>query len=346
MRAALATRGVGLVTTPGVTIVPPAAVCTSSGTPYQVFTPYWRAWRDAPRRAQAPTPDRLHLRVGVDAGAIPGANELVRGPASPHRVVGGERPARDRLDAWVESDLNDYDDGHDDPAGNRTSRLSADLHFGCLSPLEVAERCSRGAGGAAFVRQLCWRDFHHQVLHHRPEAAWSDWRPRPWPQRDDPDAFDAWRSGRTGVPIVDAGMRQLLAEGWMHNRLRMITASVLTKHLLLPWQDGARHFLAWLVDADVANNALNWQWVAGRGADTRPNRLLSPLRQARRFDPDGRYVRQYVPELAAVDGGAVHEPWRLGPLERSALDYPDPIIDLEEAAGRFRAIADQGRVAR
>jgi deoxyribodipyrimidine photo-lyase len=138
-------------------------------------------------------------------------------------------------------------------------------------------------------------------------------------------------------------MRQLLAEGWMHNRLRMIVASVLTKHLLIPWQEGARHFLAWLVDADVANNAANWQWVAGRGADTRPNRLLNPIRQAHKVDPAGDYVRRHVPELASVEGREVHEPWDLGRLLRRGLDYPDPMIDLDETAARFRQVVEQAR---
>ena len=287
LRSTLAAVGVRLDTTPGVTIVPPDVVRTGSGTPYQVFTPYWRAWRDAPRRAEAPVPGPITRPDGLDPGAIPSRAELVTGSPSAELIGGGEGPARARLDAWIAGDLADYDQGHDDPAGDRTSHLSADLHFGCLSPLEVAERCGGRPGGDAFVRQLCWRDFHHQALFHQPGIAWSDWRPRPWPLQIDDRALQAWRDGRTGIPIVDAGMRQLLAEGWMHNRLRMIVATVLTKHLLIPWQEGARHFLTWLVDADVANNAANWQWVAGRGADTRPNRLMNPIRQAHKLDPVG-----------------------------------------------------------
>jgi len=343
LRDALAEVGTRLDTTPGVTIVPPDVVRTGSGTPYQVFTPYWRAWRDAPRRAEAPVPGLITVPAGLDPGTIPSRAELVRGSLSPDLVAGGEGPARDRLDAWIAGDLAEYDQGHDDPAGDRTSHLSADLHFGCLSPLEVAERCGGRPGGDAFVRQLCWRDFHHQALFHQPGIAWSDWRPRPWPLQTDDRALQAWKEGRTGIPIVDAGMRQLLAEGWMHNRLRMIVATVLTKHLLIPWQAGARHFLTWLVDADVANNAANWQWVAGRGADTRPNRLMNPVRQAHKLDPSGRFVRRYVPELADVDDRDIHEPWLLGPLERAVLDYPDPIVDLTDAADRFRQVVEDGR---
>ena len=343
LRDALAEVGARLDTTPGVTIVPPDVVRTGSGTPYQVFTPYWRAWRDAPRRAQAPTPGRITVPAGLDPGALPTPADLITGAPSPDLLAGGEARARARLEAWIGGDLADYEQGHDDPAGDRTSHLSADLHFGCLSPLEVAERCGGRPGGDAFVRQLCWRDFHHQALFHRPGIAWSDWRPRPWPIQDDSRALQAWKDGRTGIPVVDAGMRQLLAEGWMHNRLRMIVATVLTKHLLIPWQEGARHFLAWLVDADVANNAANWQWVAGRGADTRPNRLMNPVRQARKLDPAGRFVRRYVPELAGLDDRHIHEPWLLDPPERVVLDYPDPIVDLTDAADRFRQIVEDGR---
>jgi deoxyribodipyrimidine photo-lyase len=343
LRAALSASGARLDTTPGITIVPPDDVLTGSGSGYQVFTPYWRAWRSAPWRSPSPTPTRLTLTAGLDPGAIPQAHELVDADPSPRRWTGGEHVARRRLDTWVDGDLADYEAGHDDAAGDRTSHLSADLHFGCLSPLEVAERCRELDGGEAFVRQLCWRDFHHQALFHRPGIAWSDWRPRPWPQEEDHEALEAWKAGRTGIPIVDAGMRQLLVEGWMHNRLRMIVASVLTKHLLIPWQEGARHFLTWLVDADVANNAANWQWVAGRGADTRPNRLLNPIRQAHKVDPAGDYVRRHVPELASVAGREIHEPWDLGPLLRSGLDYPDPMIDLGETAARFRRVVEQAR---
>jgi deoxyribodipyrimidine photo-lyase len=159
-------------------------------------------------------------------------------------------------------------------------------------------------------------------------------RPRGYRWRDDPEALEAWTEGRTGIPIVDAGMRQLAREGWMHNRARLITASFLTKHLCLDWRAGARHFFDLLVDGDVANNIGNWQWVAGTGADTRPNRVLNPIRQARRFDPEGDYVRRYVTELAEVTGPGIHEPWTLGRLRPSG--YPDPIVDLATGALRFR----------
>jgi deoxyribodipyrimidine photo-lyase len=199
------------------------------------------------------------------------------------------------------------------------------------------------AGREAFIRQLAWRDFHNQVLAARPEAARADYRTRHDRWRRDEKAAQAWRDGRTGYPIVDAGMRQLAAEGWMHNRARLITASFLTKTLYLDWRIGARHFLDLLVDADIANNQLNWQWVAGTGTDTRPNRVLNPLRQAQRYDADGDYVRRYLPELRDIPGAAVHQPWKLDPSRRADLDYPHPIIDLSDGAERFRTARQKSK---
>jgi deoxyribodipyrimidine photo-lyase len=191
-------------------------------------------------------------------------------------------------------------------------------------------------GAPPFVRQLCWRDFYHQILAARPDAAWHDYRRAPFSWADDDDAYAAWTEGRTGFPVVDAAMRQLRAEGFVHNRARMITASFLTKDLALDWRRGARHFLDWLVDGDIANNNLNWQWVAGTGTDTNPHRIFNPTVQGQRFDPDGGYVRRYVPELGPVEGGAVHEPWKLPESVRSELDYPDPIVDHRDAIAAYR----------
>lgn len=162
-------------------------------------------------------------------------------------------------------------------------------------------------GGEALVRQLCWRDFYHQLLAARPDASWQDYRTRDDDWSDDHDAFETWRLGRTGFPVVDAGMRQLAREGFMHNRARMITASFLTKDLYIDWRWGASHFLDWLTDGDIANNNLNWQWTAGTGTDSNPYRVFNPTVQGPRFDPDGDYVRRYVPELADVPGPQVHD---------------------------------------
>ena len=173
------------------------------------------------------------------------------------------------------------------------------------------------------MRQLAWRDFFHQLLAARPKTAHKDMHPRRDQWNGDRDALEAWKTGKTGYPIVDAGMRQLLREGYMHNRARLITASFLVHDLHVDWRTGARHFFDWLVDGDIANNVGNWQWVAGTGANP-PGRALNPLRQARRFDPDGVYVRRHVPELASIEGGAVHEPWK---LQEGVIGYPTPIVD-------------------
>ena len=208
---------------------------------------------------------------------------------------------RRRLDAWLDDGLARYVELADDLAADATSRLSPYLHFGCVSAGEVVARALEREGAEPFVRQLCWRDFNHQLLAARPELARDDLRPRSAAWRDDDEGFEAWREGRTGYPLVDAGMRQLMAEGFMHNRARLVAGSFLTKHLGIDWRRGAEHFFEQLVDGDVANNTANWQWVAGTGTDTRPNRRLSPSRQAERFDPDGAYVRRYLPELGTPD---------------------------------------------
>jgi deoxyribodipyrimidine photo-lyase len=251
------------------------------------------------------------------------------------RKPGGERQARGRLSKWLKGPIDEYGSTHDDLPGAATSHLSADLHFGCLSASEVRARAE--GRSEDFVRQLCWRDFHHQVLAARPDLPHADYRPRGDRWRRDTRSSEAWRQGLTGYPIVDAGMRQLLAEGYMHNRARLVVGSFLTKTLYLDWRLGAAHFASLLADADVANNVGNWQWIAGTGNDTRPNRVLNPLRQAKRFDPDGTYVRRYVGELAAIDGRAVHEPWRLPARERRALGYPAPLVDHQAAAHELRA---------
>ena len=305
---------------PSASVVDPDEVLTSSGGRYRVFTPYWRAWREAERRTVL-DPPRIRLPDGVELGRLPDLG----GGDSPARLRGGEREGRKRLARFLDGPLARYEEGADDLAADATSRLSPYLHFGCLSPLEVAERA---AASEAFVRQLCWRDFFLQFLAAHPKTPREDYRERRAGWRDDPDALQAWKEGRTGYPIVDAGMRQLAAEGWMHNRARLIVGSFLTKTLRLDWREGAAHFFDLLVDGDLASNVGNWQWVAGTGVDPRPNRILNPIRQARRFDPDGEYVRRHVPELSDVDARSVHEPWRLEPPPG---DYPARIVDHEAA---------------
>ncbi|MDI5977239.1 cryptochrome/photolyase family protein [Amycolatopsis magusensis] len=314
------------------TVLAPGAVTPTGGkNHFAVFTPYFRRWSETDRRSVLEPPKLSPARVR--AGKVPSAEEICAGRTAPDLPDGGERAGRELVGDWLDGQVDDYPRMQDDLAAGGTSRLSPHLHFGSVSANELVHRAGRSAGAEAFVRQLAWRDFHHQVLAARPDCTHADYRARGdrW-RRSAPD-LDAWRDGRTGVPIVDAGMRQLLREGWMHNRARLIVGSFLTKTLYLDWRAGARHFLAHLIDADMANNQLNWQWVAGTGTDTRPNRVLNPLLQAKRYDPRGDYVRRYVPELAGIAGPAVHEPWKRG----GADNYPDPIVDLRAGADRFLA---------
>ena len=334
-----AAAGIEVVAHPGVAVVEPGLVRPSGGGDhFKVSTPYSRAWSGLARRPVAATPANVSLPVGVAPGddldrLIPASS--IAG-ASPGRPLGGEDEARRRLEAWQVDDLADYEAIHDDLAADRTSRLSPYLHFGCLSALELATRLAGRPGAEAFIRQLCWRDFYHQVVAAFPDIARHDYRPRQDVWVDDPDLLAAWTEGRTGYPIVDAGMRQLRDEGWMHNRARMVTASFLVKDLGIDWRVGAAHFLHWLCDGDIVQNSANWQWTAGTGNDTRPNRVFNPLRQAERFDPDGTYVRRYVPELSGIAGRAVHQPWRLPSAQRPA-GYPGPVVDHDAAAAAFLA---------
>ncbi|GAA0488171.1 cryptochrome/photolyase family protein [Streptomyces stramineus] len=339
LRAALEADGRGLrVHDAVVTAVAPGALVPAGKDHFAVFTPYFRRWSAESLRTVTPPPRAVHVPPGVRSEPLPDAGSLARGRPSPALPEGGEREGRRRLEAWRRDGLAGYADRHDDLPGDATSRLSPYLHFGCLSPVELVTRARQagGEGAEAFVRQLAWRDFHHQLLAARPRAAAHDYRTRHDRWREAPEELAAWRAGRTGYPVVDAAMRQLAHEGWMHNRARLLAASFLTKTLYLDWRAGARHYLDLLVDGDVANNQLNWQWVAGTGSDTRPNRVLSPLAQARRFDPSGAYVRRWVPELAGLEGRAVHEPWRLPDRERRRLAYPEPVVDLTDALARFR----------
>ena len=307
-------------TSPGVTVVPPGVVTPSERDCYRVFTPYYRRWVAEPWRVLEEPPVRLALPEGVEPGG------LLRAAGE-----GGETEARSRLERWFAGSDSCYAKLRDDLAADATSKLSIPLHLGLVSPLEVAMR----SGNSEFVRQLAWRDFYAQILAAIPRSAARDLNPRRREWDDDPDGLAGWKEGLTGYPIVDAGMRELAATGFMHNRARMIVASFLTKDLNIDWREGAAHFALLLLDGDVASNAGNWQWVAGTGVDSRPGRIFNPTLQGRRYDPSGEYVRRWVPELAAVPGGAVHEPWKLDPLLRNG--YPAPIVDHAQAAARYRA---------
>jgi deoxyribodipyrimidine photo-lyase len=333
LAAAAASRGFRATAHPGVSLVDAGAVTPGGADHYQVFTPYHRRWASAPRRALAPTPTRVRLPARLRRGRVSRRAELVEGEPSRELPRGGETEAQRSLDAWIRS-VPGYEGTRDDLGADATSRLSPYLHFGCVSPLQVEQRVARRRGGAAFVRQLCWRDFFAQILAANPSAAWHDYRPRDRRWHRDAAALTAWREGRTGYPVVDAAMRQLTHEGFVHNRARMIAASFLTKDLYIDWREGARHYLGLLVDGDLASNNLNWQWVAGTGTDTNPTRVFNPTVQGRRFDPDGAYVRRYVAELRGLDGAAVHDPDR---ATRRACGYPPPIVDHHAAIADYRS---------
>jgi deoxyribodipyrimidine photo-lyase len=298
-------------------------------------------------------PRKLTLPPGLDAGELPTLAALGLDGEVPDALPGGETAARERLNHWLADGVRAYARNHDDLGADGTSRLSAYLHFGCLSALEVERRLPRGKGGDAFRRQLCWRDFHHQVMFHFPRNARSEFQERyrgtiRW-RRSRRD-FEAWCAGRTGFPLVDAGMRQLLREGFMHNRARLVVGSFLTKDLGIDWRWGERHFMRLLIDGDQANNNGNWQWIASVGTDPQPafRRMYNPGTQQRRHDPDGRYVRRYVKELSDVPDEYLAEPWKMPPeVQRECgcaigRDYPDPIVD--HAAARRDAL-ERYRVA-
>ena len=325
--------------------VGPGLVVNGSGEPYKVFTPFSKAWRAHGWPAPAPTPRELPLRQARnDAEATAAVKAALAAPDLPDLPPAGEQAALERWRAFREGALPAYADDRNRPDRDGTSRLSPYLKLGVLHPRTLLADLAgeRGQGARTYENELAWREFYADVLWHQPRTSWHDLRPEMGRMRyDQPhDAIEAWRSGHTGYPIVDAGMRQLLAQGWMHNRLRMITASFLTKDLHVWWPVGARHFLDHLVDGDIASNNHGWQWVAGTGTDASPYfRVFNPVTQGLRFDPDGAYVRRWVPELAHLAGPAAHQPWDTP--DGYAHGYPQRIVDhaaeLLEALSRLEA---------
>jgi deoxyribodipyrimidine photo-lyase len=325
------------------------AIRTQAGKPYTVFSPFHRAWLGTPRREVIGRP-RAFGSHDVRRGTLPTLKDLGLRQEVSDPLPGGETAARERLSRFLGDGIDSYADDHDALGRDRTSRLSPYLHFGCLSPREIETRLPRGAGPDAFARQLCWRDFYAHVLRHFPRNARSEFQERyrgmTWSRAE--KRFEAWCEGRTGYPLVDAAMRQLRREGWMHNRARLVVGSFLTKDLGIDWRWGERHFMRLLIDGDEANNNGNWQWIASVGTDPQPafRRMYNPARQHERHDPDGTYVRRYVPELRDVPDRYLAEPWAMPEDEQRACgcvigrDYPEPIVDHAEA--RRAALARYG----
>lgn len=345
-----ALRGEGreLLLRSGTTLVEPEDMLSGAGKPYGVFTPFWRTLQRAPRRAVRPTPTAIQ----TDIDTLPVSDPLpfsAEPPSQRALPVPGARASRARLERWIEIGLDGYGERRDDLAGDATSHLGADLHFGTISPLQLETAAAeRGEEATPFTRQLAWREFYHHLLfHHRTDpsrASESPFMAAFRSEEDDPGAVTAWREGQTGIPVVDAGMRQLAATGWLSNRARLVVASFLTRHLLMDYRIGERHFLRHLIDGDVANNLGGWQWTAGVGADAQPwFRIFNPVLQGRRFDPEADWVRAWVPEVAALPKRYVHAPWEMPTDEAASLDlhigttYPAPFVGLAE--GRERALA-------
>ncbi len=338
--AAVSDAGVEFVRIGSPYAVDPGSVFTKTDNHYKVFTPFSRSWREHGWGDPVAKPASITWR-SIDSEPIPASPDL----GNTALVRAGEDAAHNRLDHFLRSKVDDYDGARDFPADDATSRLSADLKWGTLHPRQILSRLGTSPGEKTFATELCWREFYADVLFHVPDSARESLNERvgsmPWDEGSGADeAFDAWAQGRTGYPIVDAGMRQLLAEGWMHNRVRMIVASFLVKDLHLDWRRGARWFMRHLVDGDLASNQHGWQWTAGTGTDAAPYfRIFNPTAQGKRFDLEGDYVRRYVPELRAVAGAAVHEPSKLdgGP----PAGYPRPIVDhaeeREESLRRYEA---------
>ena len=364
IKQALREQGLEVESFNGGLLFEPWSQSTQKGDPYRVFTPFWKSCLNGPGPAEplpapktVPTtasfPESLNLD---DLDLMPRINWH---DGLAEAWTPGETAGLANLESFLDEKMDRYHERRDYPAVEGTSRLSPYLHLGELSPRTAwqaasARRARSGAeaGGEAFLRELGWREFAHHVLYHFPRtpAEPMDERFKDFPWRDDPGGWlEAWQRGQTGIPIVDAGMRQLWHTGWMHNRVRMIVASFLVKNLRLDWRHGARWFWDTLVDADLASNTMGWQWSAGSGADAAPYfRIFNPVLQGEKFDPDGGYVRTFVPEIRSLPPRFVHKPWAMPEKEKTKLgfksgdSYPEPLVDLktsrEEALEAFKGL--------
>lgn len=338
----------------------PWTLSTRDGKPYRVFTPFWNACQKIglPEN-ETLEPNEIPL-TGADSTPLDRLGLLPNVPWASgfhDHWMPGETGAKRGLRVFLEYAATGYARGRDRPGYHSTSRLSPHLHFGEIGPRQIVAMAQTWLAGEArqglvsgleaLLRELGWREFSHHLLYHFPHTARQSLDERferfPW-NREHERALEAWRRGKTGIPLVDAGMRELWSTGWMHNRVRMVVASFLTKNLLIPWQEGALWFWDTLVDADLANNTQGWQWTAGCGADAAPYfRVFNPVLQSRKFDPEGRYLRRWLPELDALPDRDLHAPWEASPQSllqagvHLGVDYPRPIVDL--AASRKQALA-------
>jgi len=367
----LSAAGVALRLYDDLGVLPPGMVMTNAGAPYTVYTPYSRRWRElvaAPPRERALRREALRAAATLTEGLDSLSGEAVFArhgsqlDAWRARWGGGRTAHLAQVRQFIAYDLADYVERRNLPAQSGTSRLSAALRWGTISAREAlraaqawsAAHPTAQAGADAWIGELAWADFFRALLHFFPHSERDSFRPvydgLVW--QGSAEHLSRWQEGRTGYPIVDAGMRQLLSEGWMHNRVRMIVASFLVKDLLLDWRAGERHFMRHLADGAPAANVGNWQWAASTGADAQPFfRIFNPTSQGQKFDPMGEYVRRYVTELASLPASVIHEPWRLSADEQQRLgvrigrDYPAPIVEhaaqRQRALAMFRAVGDQ-----
>ena len=364
IKQALRADGLRVESHPGALLFEPWEIATGKGEPYRVFTPFWKSGLGRLARLAAPIPAPETLPPSPEHADTEGASPAITSLALLPRLpwdgglrttwTPGERGARARADAFIDSRILTYGQARDLPSHPGTSQLSPHLHFGEIGPRrllsQLAERIGDPTAAPAepFTRELGWREFAHHLIYHFPHTTDAPLDTRfvdfPWRTEDSERLLTAWQRGRTGIPLVDAGMRELWHTGWMHNRVRMVVASFLTKNLRLPWQEGTRWFWDTLVDADLAANTLGWQWSAGCGADAAPYfRIFNPVLQGERFDPDGAYVRRWCPELTRLPNRSIHQPWTApAALLRQCgihlgIDYPTPVVDLK--ASREAALA-------
>jgi deoxyribodipyrimidine photo-lyase len=341
----------------GYLLFEPDEIKTLNGKPFSVYTPFWNALQKHKVEKPIAKPSNLLACLDIQSDALSDWGLIAHGWSDKFDDVWqvGEQAARDKLEKFLDEDIETYDVGRNIPGLQATSMLSPYLHFGQISPRDLwhqvvqqreMSQSAKSEGYTTFLKEVVWREFCSHLLFHNPQILDKNFRSEfdgfPWLENQ--DHLMAWQKGLTGYPIIDAGMRQLWATGWMHNRVRMIVASFLTKNLLIDWRDGERWFWDTLLDADQASNSVNWQWVAGSGADAAPYfRIFNPTLQSEKFDPHGNYIRQWVPELRQLSDKNIHAPYDLDPWALSlagielGVTYPSPIVDLK--ATRTRALA-------